>query len=56
MRIYTLTLNPATVCGENSEGRLAAAVAFGTAACLTEGTQPPTEEMIRNLLLQIHVL
>jgi len=36
--------------------RLVHAVAFGTAACLTEGTQPPTEEMIRNLLLQIHVL
>lgn len=45
----------ATVRGETSEGRLASAVAFGTAACLTEGTQPPTEEMIHNLLSQIRI-
>lgn len=45
----------ATVRGEDSAGRLASAVAFGTAACLTEGTQPPTEEMIRTLLPQIQI-
>ena len=45
----------AAVKGESSEGRLAWAVAFGTAACLTEGTQPPTEEMIHNLLPQIRI-
>ena len=45
----------ATAGGEGSEGRLAVAVAFGTAACLTEGTQPPTEEMIHNLLPQIRI-
>lgn len=45
----------ATVRGEDSEGRLAMAVAFGTAACLTKGTQPPTEEMIYKLLPQISI-
>ena len=45
----------ATVRGEDSKGRLAAAVAFGTAACLTKGTQPPVEEMIHNLLPQIRI-
>ena len=45
----------ASVRGEDSKGRLASAVAFGTAACLTTGTQPPTEEMIHNLLPRIRI-
>lgn len=45
----------ATAQGEANEGRLAAAVAFGSAACLTEGTQPPEEVMIRKLLRQIRI-
>lgn len=45
----------ATVRGENSEGRLATAVAFGSAACLTPGTQPPMKETVCRLLPLIQV-
>lgn len=45
----------ATAGGEGNEGRLAAAVAFGSAACLTQGTQPPAAETISRLLPQIRV-
>ena len=45
----------ATVKGESARERLALAVAFGTAACLTEGTQPPEAEAVQRLLSQIQV-
>lgn len=43
----------ATADGEGNEGRLKRAVAYGTAACLTEGTQPPSAETVSSLLPQV---
>ncbi len=46
----------AVSCGAESKERLVHAVAYGTAACLTEGTLPPRAEDIASLLPQIRVL
>ena len=41
--------------GKTAAECLKAAVAYGTAACLTEGTLPPEKEQIQQLLAQIHI-
>lgn len=43
----------AFAAGEGAEGCLRSAVAFGTAACLTEGSQPPRQTDIRRIREQI---
>ena len=43
----------ATLLGENSKECLNMAVAFGTAACLSEGTKPPKKEEVNNIYEQI---
>ena len=45
----------ATNKGEDAAGRLQNAVAYGTAACLTEGTLPPTAEAIAQIYPQVQV-
>lgn len=39
--------------GKDAQDRLRTAVAFGTAACLTEGTQPPEKEAICQILERV---
>jgi len=45
----------ATKCGKGSIERLCTAVAYGSAACLTEGTKPPRKEDIERLLPLIKI-
>lgn len=45
----------ATVAGAQSAQRLASAVSYGTAACMTEGTLPPRGEDIPTILSQVKV-
>ena len=50
-----LTVLAAAAAGEAPEMCLQSAVAYGTAACLTPGTQPPRCEDIRRILPQIRL-
>ena len=45
----------ATAEGKCAADRLKTAVAYGTAACLTEGTLPPAKDSIRHILEQVSV-
>ena len=45
----------AFACGLSDEECLSRAVAFGTAACLCEGTAPPRKEDIRNIEAKVRV-
>ena len=45
----------AAMAGGDEKERLKTAVAFGTAACLTEGTAPPRKEDIVEILQQIQL-
>lgn len=44
-----------SVADASPDIRLKTAVAFGTAACLTEGSQPPQKDMIERILPQIEI-
>ena len=41
--------------GKSAEECLKTAVAFGSAACMTEGTKPPKKEIIEQLLGEIKI-
>ena len=43
----------AAKCGASAEDRLRYATAYGTAACMTEGTRPPQKEDVTSLLNEI---
>lgn len=45
----------ATAVGKCAADRLKTAVAYGTAACLTEGTLPPAKDSIRRILEQVSI-